>query len=343
MAASADLLEKPDASDEADEPRTIEPGLATADRVFHHSARAVAMVVLALTASIGLFLGYQAIPTLRHYGLKFLTESQWQPHLNILGLSAVLTGTVEVALIALVVGFPLALLTALYISEYSPPRLRPTLVALLDLMAGVPSIVFGLWAVFLLEPRAIYVARWLSEYLGWIPIFKVDFDTHAAFLGSVLNSHYGASALIAGLAVATMVIPLACSVMRSVFSQAPLGEREGAMALGGSRWGVIRAVVLPFGRRGIIGGTMLGLGRALGETVAVLLIISIAFDVKYKVLTTGAITTSALIANSFGEATGGQLSALLAAGFVLFLMTLAINTIAAVFVNRSRSGAGTDA
>ena len=115
------------------------------------------------------------------------------------------------------------------------------------------------------------------------------------------------------------------------------------MALGGSRWGVIRAVVLPFGRRGIIGGTMLGLGRALGETVAVLLIISIAFDVKYKVLTTGAITTSALIANSFGEATGAQLSALLAAGFVLFLMTLAINTLAAVFVNRSRSGAGTDA
>jgi phosphate transport system permease protein len=106
---------------------------------------------------------------------------------------------------------------------------------------------------------------------------------------------------------------------------------------------VIRSVVLPFGRRGIIGGTMLGLGRALGETVAVLLIISIAFDVKFKVLTTGAITTSALIANSFGEATGGQLSALLAAGFVLFLMTLAINTLAAVFVNRSRSGAGTDA
>src|SRR2546423_3195673 len=121
--------------------------------------------------------------------------------------------------------------------------------------------------------------------------------------------------------------------MRSVFSQAPLGEREGALALGGSRWGVIRSVVLPFGRRGIIGGTMLGLGRALGETVAVLLIISIAFDVKYKVLTTGAITTSALIANSFGEATGGQPSPPLSAGVVLFLLTLALSTPPPLFFN----------
>src|SRR2546430_1841391 len=142
MAASADLLEKPDIPQGLDEPRTIDPGLATADRVFHHSARGVASSVLLLTASIGLFLGYQAIPTLQHYGLKFFTESQWEPRRNIVGLAAVIPGTVEVALIALAVGFPLALLTALYISEYSPQRLRPTLVALLDLMAGVPSIVF---------------------------------------------------------------------------------------------------------------------------------------------------------------------------------------------------------
>src|SRR2546426_4795299 len=289
MASSADLLEGPPALGAVDEPRTIDPGRARVDRVFHITARSIGMFVLLLTASIGLFLGYQSIPTLHAYGLRFFTEAQWVPNRNILGLAAVITGTVEVALVALTIGFPLALLTALYITEYSPLRFRSSLVSLVDLMAGVPSIVFGLWAVFLLEPRAIYVSRWLSEYLGWIPIFRVDFDTKAAFLGSVLNSHYGASALIAGLAVATMVIPLACSVMRSVFSQAPLGEREGALALGGSRWGVIRCVVLPFGRRGIIGGTMLGLGRALGETVAVLLIISIAFDVKYKVLTTGAI------------------------------------------------------
>jgi phosphate transport system permease protein len=149
--------------------------------------------------------------------------------------------------------------------------------------------------------------------------------------------------LIAGIAVSAMVIPLACSVMRSVFSQTPPGEREAAIALGASRWGVIRAVVLPFGRRGIIGGTMLGLGRALGETVAVLLVISVLFQVKYKILTAGTITTSSLIANYFGDATSTQLSALLTAGFVLFLMTLVINTLAGILVNRSRSGAGTDA
>jgi phosphate transport system permease protein len=343
MAASAELLEGAPGPGLADEPRQIDPGRATVDRVFHITARSIGILVLVLTASIGLFLGYQSIPTLHAYGLRFFTEQQWVPNRNILGLAAVLTGTVEVALVALTIGFPLALLTALYITEYSPLRLRSSLVALVDLMAGVPSIVFGLWAVFLLEPRAIYVSRWLSQYLGWLPIFRVDFDTRAPFLGSVLNSHYGGSVLIAGIAVSAMVIPLACSVMRSVFSQTPPGEREAAIALGASRWGVIRAVVLPFGRRGIIGGTMLGLGRALGETVAVLLVISVLFQVKYKILTAGTITTSSLIANYFGDATSTQLSALLTAGFVLFLMTLVINTLAGILVNRSRSGAGTDA
>ena len=342
MAASADVLEHSEGPREADAPRNVDPGLPRADRVFRHAARGIGVFVLVITGAIGVFLGFQMLPTLRIYHLKFFTRSDWLPNRNILGLGAVLPGTVEVALVALAVGFVLALLTALYISEYSPVRLRQTFVAMIDLMAGVPSIVFGLWAFFLLEPRAIFVSRFLSRYFAWIPILGVPFDTKADFLGGVLNTHYGGSAMIAGLAVSTMVIPMACSVMLSVFAQAPVGEREGAIALGASRWGVIRAVVLPFGRRGIIGGTMLGLGRALGETVAVLLVISPLFVIKYKILTPGIITTSALIANFFGESTGAQLSALLAAGFVLFMLTLLINTVAAVFVNRSRSGAGTD-
>jgi phosphate transport system permease protein len=140
-----------------------------------------------------------------------------------------------------------------------------------------------------------------------------------------------------------MVMPMACAVMRQVFSQTPLGEKEAALALGATKWGMIRAVVLPFGRGGIIGGTMLGLGRALGETIAVVLIVSPAFEIKPRVLEVGTVTVSSLIAGRFGEASKAQLSALLAAGFVLFLITLAINTLAAVIVNRSRSGAGTDA
>lgn len=342
MAVSADLLDPP-AGETTDKPRRLDPGLPTGDRVFQHSVRAVGVFVLVLTGSIGVFLGYQFVITVHRYGLRFFTENQWIPSRDILGLSAVLLGTVEVAIIALVVGFPLALLLALFISEYAPGRLRSTLVSLVDLMAAVPSIVFGLWGFFLLQPRAEAVARWLSTYFAWIPFFKpaAGFDPRGAAVAGALGTHYAASTFIAGLCVSMMVIPLACSVMRGVFAEAPIGEREGAAALGGSRWGVIRAVVLPFGQRGIIGGTMLGLGRALGETIAVLLIISPAFDIKIKVLTTGAITTSALIAGLFGDSTGKQLSALLAAGFVLFAMTICINTVAALFVQRSRSGAQT--
>jgi phosphate transport system permease protein len=295
--------------------------------------------VLALTGSIGLFLGYQAIPTLRHYGLSFFTESDWLPEQDKVGISSVLLGTFEVALVAMVISFPLGLLTALYISEYAPSRLRSLFVSLVDLMAAVPSIVYGLWGFFLLEPHAIYLSRWLHQYLGWLPFFHVDTDPNAA---SWAQTRYTASAFIAGICVSMMVLPLATAIMRGVFVQASLSEREAAYALGSTKWGMIRAVVLPFGRGGIIGGTMLALGRALGETVAVLLIISPAFDIKFRPLEVGTETTSALIANRFGEASSSQLSALLAAGFVLFLITLATNTVAAVFINRSRSGSGTD-
>jgi phosphate transport system permease protein len=327
------------AHDAPDLPRTIDPGLALSDKVFHGGARSIGIFVLVLTGSIGLFLGYQSIPTLQRHGWKFFTENQWLPSRDLIGISAALLGTVEVALISLVVGFPLAFLTALYISEYAPDRLKSSLVALVDLMAAVPSIIYGLWGFFLLQPQAMRLARWLSQNLGWLPIFKVNTDPNAA---SWQKSQYTASAFVAGLCVAMMVIPLACAVMRGVFAQAPMGEREAAYALGASRWGMIRAVVLPFGRAGIIGATMLALGRALGETVAVLMIISVAFDVKIRILTAGTITISSLIAGRFGEATTSQLAALLTAGFVLFVMTLGINTVAAIFVSRSRSGSATE-
>jgi phosphate transport system permease protein len=323
----------------ADQPRDIDPGLPPSDKVFRHTARTIGLFVLVVTGSIGLFLGYQAIPTLHRYGFAFFTESDWQPQLDRVGISAVLVGTVEVALVALVVGFPLALLTALYISEYAPARIKSFLVALIDLMAAVPSIIYGLWGFFLLQPNAKFVARWLSQHFSWIPIFAVNTDPNAA---TWAQSQYIGSAFIAGLCVAMMVIPMACAVMRGVFAQAPIGEREAAYALGATKWGMIRSVVLPFGRGGIIGGTMLGLGRALGETIAVLLIISPTFEIKFRILTVGTQTTSALIAGRFGEATSAQLAALLTAGFVLFVITLGVNTVAAIFVSRSRSGSATE-
>lgn len=324
----------------ADTPRSIHLGRSVEDVVFHHAARVIGIFVLLVFGAIGVFLGYQSIPTFQRYGLSFLTENEWQPQLDTLGISAVLLGTVEVALVAIVVSFPLALLTALFISEYAPVRLKGTFVAMVDLMAAVPSIVYGLWGFFLLQPFAAGIARWLAQHLSFVPIFAVNTDPNAA---AWQQSSFTASAFIAGLAVAMMTIPLACAVMRGVFTQAPLGEREAALALGATKFGMIRAVVLPFGRGGVIGGSMLGLGRALGETIAVLLIISPAFDLKVRILEVGTITTSSLIAGLFGEATSAQLSALLTAGFVLFLLTLGVNTIAAVFVARSRSGSVTDA
>jgi phosphate transport system permease protein len=280
------------------------------------------------------------IPTLHHYGLHFFTRSAWNPETNMLGISEVVLGTIEVAVIALLISFPLALGTALYISEYAPESVKGLLVALVDLMAAVPSIIYGLWGLLLIEPHALFVARWLNEYLGFLPFFHVDADPRAA---SFSEHSYVGSAFIAGLIVSMMVIPMGCAVMRGVFAQAPVGEREAAYALGSTKWGMIRSVVIPFGRGGIIGGTMLSLGRALGETVAVLLIISPAYDLKFKPLEIGTITVASLIANQFNDATTSQLSALLAAGFVLFVMTIAVNTVAAVIVNRSRSGAVTDA
>jgi phosphate transport system permease protein len=323
-----------------DAPRTISKKSSAADAIFRWASTGIGAVVLVITGAIGLFLGYQLIPTLREYGLRWFTQNQWVPQRNILGIAEVLLGTVEVAIIALVISFPLALLTALYISEYSPSWLRGSLTAAVDLMAAIPSIIYGVWGVFLIEPRAIYVSRWLNEYLGWLPMFHVQNGEPNA--PAFAQFQYHGSPFIAGVVVSMMVIPMGCAVMRGVFAQTPLGEREAAYALGSTRWGMIRAVVIPFGRGGIVGGTMLALGRALGETVAVFLILDFNTDFKFRPLETGGVTTSDLIATLFGEATSVQLSALLAAGFVLFVITLVVNTLAAIIVNRSRSGAQTE-
>lgn len=322
-----------------DVPRRIDHGVGGSDRVFQVTATGIGALVLVVTGAIGLFLGYQLLPTLHHYGLHFFTRSVWNPESNQLGIAGVVVGTIEVATIALLISFPLALGTALYISEYAPESIKGTLVGLVDLMAAVPSIIYGIWGLFLIEPHALFVARWLNTYLGFLPFFHVGTNPRAP----AFSEHfYTGSAFVAGLIVSMMVIPMGCAVMRGVFAQAPVGEREAAYALGSTKWGMIRSVVIPFGRGGIIGGTMLSLGRALGETIAVLLIISPAYDLKIRPLEIGTITVASLIANQFNDATSSQLSALLAAGFVLFIMTIAVNTAAAVIVNRGRSGMQTD-
>jgi phosphate transport system permease protein len=322
-----------------DAPRRIVGRPAFVDRVFHGGARTIGASTLVITGSIGVFLALQGYPTLKRYGVSFFTTSEWSPERGVVGIASVLLGTLTIALVALTIAFPLAFCSALYISEYAPAKLRPFLVSLIDLMAAVPSIVWGLWGFFFIQPHADKIAYWLHAYFGWVPFFHVRGPAHGAIWQ---ESDYTSSAFIAGIAVSMMVLPMGCAVMREVFAKAPLGEREAAYALGATRWGMIRTVVLPFGRGGIIGGTMLALGRALGETIAVLLIISPDFTLKFRPLENGTISVSSLIAGRFGDSSPSQLSALLTAGFVLFLITLVVNTLAAIVVNRSRSGAGTD-
>jgi phosphate transport system permease protein len=320
------------------ERRRVRSAGTLGDRLFRGGARSSGLVVLAIMASVGLFLLLRGLQALSAVGpLKFITTQAWNPDTHQFGIAAVLTGSVLIALVAICVALPLAAGTALFISEIAPRRAQRFLISLVDLMAAVPSVVYGLWGLFFLQANVVGLARWISTWFGWIPVFHVNGADPTNPLAS--SSVYTASTFVAGITVALMVAPIACSIMREVFSQAPMGEREGAYALGATRWGMIATVVVPFGRGGIIGGTMLGLGRALGETIAVYMIISPQFSIQTHILQGGASSVSALIALRYGDASQFGMSALMAAGLSLFLLTLIVNFSASIVVSRSRSGA----
>jgi phosphate transport system permease protein len=315
-------------------PREITVVRTRADRVYRRMAAGAGASTLVLLALIGLFLLIRAWPAFQDAGLSFFTTSEWlpPPRGDTYGVAALLYWTVVIAVIALVIAVPVSIAAALFITEYSPRRLRGPLTSLIDLLAAVPSLLYGMWGAEFLRPRMVGLSTWLGDHLGFIPFFKPTSPFPI----------YGPSAFVAGVVVSLMVVPICTSVIREVFSQVPPGEKEGALALGGTRWGMIRAVVLPFGRGGIIGGSMLGLGRALGETIAILLIISQIYEIRANVIEAGANSIAAQIANAFGESSGVALSALLAAGLVLFVVTLLVNVGAAAVVDRSRSGAGVE-
>lgn len=301
-----------------------------ADRIYRAVARSAGAVTLVVMGLIFLFLLLRSWPALRDARWSFLTESKWNPDAHQFGIFALMILTFEIAIVALTIAVPVSIATALYITEYAPRAVRRPLTSLVDLLAAVPSIVFGLWGRAYLEPRMVNLSKWLARHLGFIPIFKVTTNTFAG------------STFIAGVVVSLMVIPICTAVIREVFSQAPPGEKEGALALGGTRWGMIRAVVLPFGRGGIIGGSMLGLGRALGETIAVALIISPITDKTIHIIQGGGNSIAALIANRFFESSPFAQRALMAAGLALFVVTLLVNAGASAIVSRSRSGAATE-
>jgi phosphate transport system permease protein len=321
-------------------PRDLTSTPSTGDRVFRLGMGSTGLLVLVLMGAVGFFLTIEATDALRVAGFGFLTTQEWQPETGTFGIAGLLFFTVVIALIAVCVALPIALGTSLFITEIAPNQIKGVLVAMVDLMAAVPSVVYGLWGLKWLQGQQIGISEFINTWFGWIPIF----DVAGADPGSPLSSPtvYTSSSFIAGTVVAMMVIPIQATVMREVFSQVPSGEREGAYALGSSRWGMIRAVALPFGRGGIIGGTMLGLGRALGETIAILLIMNPRFDVTFNVLENGTNSIAAHIALRQPEAQDFSLSALMAAGLALFGITLVVNFVASGFIARSRSGASSE-
>jgi phosphate transport system permease protein len=320
--------------------RPVTSRRTASDRAFHIGAGSSGVLVLAIMVAVGVFLSVQAFAAFKQAGAGFFTTSEFEPDTGTFGIASVLIFTVLIALVAVVIAMPIAMGTALFITEVAPNWLKSTLIAMVDLMAAVPSVVYGLWGLFFLQGQVIGVSRWINAWFGWIPGFGATGAEPNNPLGTL--SVYSASTFIAGIVVAMMVMPIQCTVMREVFSQVPAGEREGAFALGSTRWGMIRAVAVPFGRGGIIGGTMLGLGRALGETIAVVLIISPRFDISFNILEKGSNSVSSLIALRYSEASPFALSALMAAGLALFAITLVVNFVAAAFVARSRSGASSE-
>ena len=325
--------ERPQAASPAT-PREVVVLRTRPDRIFRRLAAAAGALTLVILVLIGLFLCVKGLPAIKDQGWAFFTTQVWNPppRGNEFGIAALMYWTIVVALIALVIAVPVSIAAALFVTEFAPRRIRRPLTSLIDLLAAVPSLIYGMWGAAYLRPRMVGISAWLGKYLGFLPIFKPT----TAF------PIYGPSAFVAGVVVSLMVVPIVTSVVREVFSQVPPGEKEGALALGGTRWGMVRAVVLPFGRGGIIGGSMLGLGRALGETIAILLIVSPLFQIRANVIEAGAIPVAPLIANNFGESSGIALSGLLAAGFVLFVVTLLVNVGASSVIVRSRSGSGVE-
>ena len=327
MPATADLRR---AAEDGPSPIVVSSLRRTDDRLFRGLVRGAGFGALVLLFLIGLFLFLRGWPALHLRGWQFFTTSGYHTlgaH-PAFGVLASLYGTVVVALVALVVGVPVAITTALFLSEYAPQWSRRTMVAIVDLAAAIPSVIYGLWGFFELQPNVVGISTWMSHHLSFIPIFKIT------------SYPANASLFIAGLVVGLMIVPIVASVCREIFSLAPPGEREAALALGASRWQMIRSVILPFARGGIIGGVMLGMGRALEETIAVSIILGGSFAITPHILQHGGTTIASLIAINFGSGGKIGLADLLMCGFVLFALTLAINLIASAIVNRSRSGAG---
>lgn len=316
---------------EVPEKREMHVIYSRADRIFRRVVTAGALTSLILLGLIALFLVVRSADVFRTFGFNFLTGTEWNnaafdPSVPVeFSIGPMLVGTLVVSLIAMVVAVPLSIGGALFIEFYAPRFMYKSLVSLLDLAAAIPSLVFGLWGIEVFTNIGVRWSNFLFDWFRWIPIFNVEFE------------NFGRSPFVAGIVLGSMVVPITTSVAREVYSRTPRDLIDTCYALGSSKWGAIRAVVLPFGKSGVIGGAMLGLGRALGETVAVYLVLNLSFRYTFRILDSEGGNVASIIASKFGEATDFEIQALIAAGLVLFVLTLAVNMIASVIVQRSAS------
>jgi phosphate transport system permease protein len=295
------------------------------DVIFAWLTQGAGLFVLVLIVAIAGFLVARALPAFSRAGVHVLTERGWFPDATPakFGIAALAFGTVLSSIVALVIAVPVALGSALFLTELAPPRLGRWTGYLLDLLAAVPSVVYGLWGVYFLVPKLIPFERSLDNTLGFIPLFHSP------------NHIYGRSLFAASVVLAIMILPIVAAIAREIFRQVPRADREAALALGATRWETIRLSVLPYSRSGIVGAVMLGLGRALGETIAVALVLAASFKVDFHILEPGGNTIAANIATKFGEAGGHGREALIASGLVLFAITLVVNVVARGVVYRS--------
>ncbi len=305
-------------------PTRTRPPARLGDRVFAHAASGAGITILVVLAGVAVFLLRESWPALR-------APSEQVPGGE--GLVAYVLplafGSLLGALLALLIATPLAVSIALFISHYAPRRLAQLLGYLVDLLAAVPSIIYGLWGFQTLAPATVPVARWLEANLGFIPLFAGP------------ASITGRTMLTVGIVLAVMILPITTAIVREVFLQTPQLHEQAAMALGATRWEVIRMTVLPFGRSGIVSGSMLGLGRALGETMAVAIVLSVSGGITLNLIGTGNPSTiAANIALEFPESTGLDVNTLIATGLVLFVVTLAVNMVARWVISRRAEFSG---
>lgn len=299
------------------------------DRAFRLLVRFAGIFVLAIMAAITAFLVGEAVPALRADTANFLTEKSWFPDAtpSVFGVAALTWGTLMSSLIALAFATPVAVAVALFTTQYATGALGRFFGHAVDLLAAVPSVVFGLWGLQYLAPLLMPVQSGLSAGLGWIPLFDAD--------------PVGRSLFVAGVVLAVMILPIIAALSREVLARVPTSQVEAAQALGATKWETIRLAVLPNAKRGIVSAAMLGLGRALGETIAIALVLSASYTVSIQILQPGGATFAANIANTFGEASDVGRGALIASGLVLFIITFAVNGLArALQIKGNRRAAG---